>query len=292
MTSSRPASSLPYYATITPSGASTYVWAKASSPQALQTPDGIDRRSQACWYSVTSFSVNVNLTDGQQHLLSVYADDYDNKGRSETIQVIDANTSMVLDTETISSFTGGIYLDWVVSGNIVHQGDAGSAGPNALISGIFLDPPVPPSSSGANQATWFGADAGTQGNWIGTYGSQGYDVINNGSSLPSYATVTPSGELPYTWPSTSSPLALQDAVGSGRIEACWYSKSSFSVNVNLTDGLDSPPVHLHRRLRQLRAERADPDQRRLHGRRIEHRRTSRRSPRGPIWSGMSGAISW
>ena len=115
-------SGLPSYATITESGASTYVWPSASSPKALQTPDGANI-IEACWYSATNFSVNVNLTDGQQHLLSVYADDYDNKGRSETIQVIDANTSKVLDTESISSFTKGIYLDWVVSGSVVHQGD-------------------------------------------------------------------------------------------------------------------------------------------------------------------------
>jgi PKD repeat protein/methionine-rich copper-binding protein CopC len=86
-------------------------------------------------------------------------------------------------------------------------------------------------------ATFIKADTATQGNWIGTYGSQGYDVIGNAASLPSYATATPAGQSSATWAASSSdPRALQDASGSGRVAACWYSASSFSINVNLTDG--------------------------------------------------------
>ena len=65
----------------------------------------------------------------------------------------------------------------------------------------------------------------------------GYDVIGNAASLPSYATVTPSGEQSYTWAaSTTDPAALQTADGTSRIAACWYSDTSFTVDVNLTDG--------------------------------------------------------
>ena len=32
-------------------------------------------------------------------------------------------------------------------------------------------------------------DATTQGTWTGTYGTQGYDVVNGPVSLPSYATL-------------------------------------------------------------------------------------------------------
>ena len=80
-------------------------------------------------------------------------------------------------------------------------------------------------------------DTTTEGNWIGTYGSQGYDIIENAVSLPSYATVTPSGQSSSTgWPSsTTAPRALQTANGSSRIAACWYSATSFTVDVNLTD---------------------------------------------------------
>ena len=67
----------------------------------------------------TSFTVNVNLADGQAHDLELYFLDWDNKGRSEQVQLSDATTGTVLDTETISSFTNGVYLDWKVSGNVL-----------------------------------------------------------------------------------------------------------------------------------------------------------------------------
>ena len=44
-------------------------------------------------------------------------------------------------------------------------------------------------------ASYFMIDPTTEGNWIGTYGTQGYDIIGGPSSLPSYATVTPSGAV-------------------------------------------------------------------------------------------------
>jgi hypothetical protein len=45
-----------------------------------------------------------------------------------------------LDTETISSFSGGDYLQWAVTGNVVITVKC-LAGPNAVISGLFFDPP-------------------------------------------------------------------------------------------------------------------------------------------------------
>ena len=52
---------------------------------------------------------------------------------------------------------------------------------------------------------------------------QGYDVIGSSASLPSYATVTPSGQSSYTWASSTTDPRLQAAGGSSRIAACWYS---------------------------------------------------------------------
>ncbi len=71
----------------------------------------------------------------------------------------------------------------------------------------------------ANQAsaTFLKQDTTTQGTWIHTYGSQGYDVIGSSSSvsIPSYATVTPSGQSSYTWASsTTDPRALQNPANS------------------------------------------------------------------------------
>ena len=226
------AASLPSYATVTPAGQASYTWAGSSTdPRALQDAGGSGRIA-ACWYSPSSFTVDVNLTDGQTHDLELYFLDWDSTARSETVQISNASTGAVLNTETVTSFHSGVYLDYAVSGN-VDITITRQAGANAVLSGLFLDPPT----TAAPTASFIKQDTTTQGSWIGTYGSQGYDVIGNATSLPSYATVTPAGQASYTWAGSSTdPRALQDAGGSGRIAACWYSPSSFTVDVNLTDG--------------------------------------------------------
>ena len=62
------------------------------------------------------------------------------------MQISNAGTGTVLDTETISSFTNGVYLDWKVSGNLVIT-ITSEAGANAVLNGLFLDPTVSGSAS-------------------------------------------------------------------------------------------------------------------------------------------------
>ena len=221
---------LPSGDTITPAGQSTYTWTTTSSdPRALQVP-GSSNRVAAVWYSATSFTVDVNLGDGQAHDLELYFDDWDNKGRAETVQVSDAGTGNVLDTETISAFTSGVYLDWRVSGNLLITVTR-TAGANAVLNGLFLDGPTA-------SATFSQKDTTTQGTWIGTYGAQGYDIVSGPVSLPSGDTITPAGQSTYTWTTTSTdPRALQVPGSSNRVAAVWYSSTSFTVAVNLGDGL-------------------------------------------------------
>ncbi len=110
--------SLPANDTVTPSGQATYTWTTTSSdPRALQVP-GSSNRVAAVWDSATSFTVDVNLGDGLTHNLELYFLDWDSKVRSEQVQISDAGTGAVLDTETISSFNNGVYLDWRVAGNL------------------------------------------------------------------------------------------------------------------------------------------------------------------------------
>jgi ELWxxDGT repeat protein len=132
-------SSLPSYATVTPSGQSNYVWASSTTDaRALQTSGGSSRIA-ATWFSTTSFTVDVNLTDGKVHDLELYFLDWDNWGRSEQVQISNASTGAVLSTQSISSFQSGAYLDYAVSGNILitftNQGTK-----NAVLSGLFIDP--------------------------------------------------------------------------------------------------------------------------------------------------------
>jgi hypothetical protein len=131
--------SYPAYATVTPSGQSSYVWAQSTNDvRALSNPAG--GRIAATWYAANSFSVNINLTDGQTHQVALYLLDWDSSRRSERIDVVNS-AGQVTDSRTISSFNGGEYLVWNVSGNVTFR-ITHLAGSNAVLSGLFFDPPA------------------------------------------------------------------------------------------------------------------------------------------------------
>ncbi len=96
---------LPVYAAVTTSNAATDVWNSSTTDvRALQAAaPGTSSRIAACWYSVSSFTVDVNISDGQTHVVSIYADDWDSQGRVERVDVIDPSTGTVLDSRTIFS---------------------------------------------------------------------------------------------------------------------------------------------------------------------------------------------
>ena len=137
----------PAYATVTDTGPLTYVWtASTSDVRALQKAASSTDRIAACWYTPTltagaSYSFDVNLTDGNSHQVGIYAIDWDSCGpRAETIQLTDAATGIVLDTESISSFQTGGYLIWTVRGHVKITVINTAPGSNAVASGLFFDP--------------------------------------------------------------------------------------------------------------------------------------------------------
>jgi uncharacterized protein (DUF2141 family) len=135
----------PSYATVAARGNMNYTWSNPTSdPRALQNA-GSTGRIAACWYSPnltagSSYTVDVNLTDQNAHKVAVYMLNWDNCGRSQTVQVVDANSNAVLDSRTVSSFSGGQYLVWKLSGHVLIQVTNNVAGSNAVISGLFFSP--------------------------------------------------------------------------------------------------------------------------------------------------------
>jgi hypothetical protein len=128
---------LPSYATFTPTG-TPYTWSSGSTdPRALAIPGGSEGVA-SCWYNAASFSFNVNITDGNTHQIALYALDWDTTSRAETITIVEANNpSIVLSTQTVSSFNGGTYLVWNISGD-VQINITRISGVNAVISGVFF----------------------------------------------------------------------------------------------------------------------------------------------------------
>jgi hypothetical protein len=178
----------------------------------------------------------INLLDAQTHRFAFYLLDWDMRGRTEAVDVIDAASGALLDSRAATGFTDGQYLVWNIKGRVLFRIRL-TGGANAVYSAAFLDPAAGGTTTGATTATFLGTNTTTLGNWKGTFGSAGYAIANDSSSLPSYATVVHRGAL-WTWSSTTADTrALQKGASStDRIAATWYGYSPFDMDLNFTDG--------------------------------------------------------
>jgi len=173
----------------------------------------------------------MNFTDRAFHPVALYALDWDSLGRSETIQILDANTNAVLDTRTISNFSNGVYLIWNLYGNVTITVTTTNTA-NAAISGVFFGE-VTASGSGTNPnsagstpsgtVSFVTLDSTTQGNWQGVYGADGYFVADDSENMPTCATFDMQNQFNYVWdPNGVETRDLERASEPGRIAAAWY----------------------------------------------------------------------
>ena len=126
----------PAYATVTPGTHTSGIWSATSTDlKCLQkVATGSTDRIAGLWYQ-TSWSTSVNITG--THQLALYFLDYTNAGYAETVTIKDAATGVALDTRSVSSFQGGVYEVWTVSGNVTVTLTS-TAGHWAVLSGLFF----------------------------------------------------------------------------------------------------------------------------------------------------------
>ena len=106
------------------------------------------------------------------------------------------------------------------------------------LTGTAVPVQITVTSGGASgpSAQFVGTDTTTQGNWIGVYGTEGYTIVNDSVSTPSYASLTQTGTI-HVWSDTTTEVrALQRASGTGRIASAWFNNTFFDITLNLTDG--------------------------------------------------------
>jgi uncharacterized protein (TIGR03437 family) len=129
-------------------------------------------RVAARWSANSSFTIDLNITDGQAHRVALYNLDWDGNNRSQRIDVSDWATDALLDTQSINSFNGGQYLVWDIRGrvkiSIVRTG-AKTAVVSGLYFGAAANPTPTPTPSPSPSPT------------------------PNGNAAPSVAIVSPSG---------------------------------------------------------------------------------------------------
>ena len=240
----------PSYATVTPASNNAYVWAASTSDtRALLKAASSSDRVAGCWYSSAGFTIALNFTDGQTHQVGLYALDFDNAARSEKVEVLDSSGT-VLDTRTLSNFTGGQYLVWTLGGRVTLR-VTNVSGANAVIGGIFFGSPSAGGGSGGSgssgSAAFLKNDTNTAGNWKSVYGGEGAVIVGDSAKYPTYATVTPASNNAYVWAaSTSDTRALLKAASSSdRVAGCWYSSAGFTIALNFTDGQKTHQVGLY-----------------------------------------------
>jgi hypothetical protein len=320
----------PSYAQMSFVGQSTWTWASSTTDvRGLQRSSSTTDRLAATWYSSTGFNIDLNLADGSSHAVAVYGVDWDGLARQQRVEIVDAMTGIVLDGQTLSTFSNGGYLIWRLSGHVLIRVTR-LQGPNAVLSGIFFDVPTgatPPTirltsptatttvtapavvtveadaqdvdatiadvtffagaipigsatsppyrafwnvtvpgqysltaratnsvgqttvtapltvsvggspTGGGASASFVGLDATSGGTWRGRYGTQGYAIAADSNSQPSGVPLMWAGYSSWVWAFSADPRALQRPTGIERIASTWFSSTSFTIDVNVTDGL-------------------------------------------------------
>jgi hypothetical protein len=112
--------------------------AVTTDPRALASPTGGARRA-AEWTGDDGFTLNLNLKDGQQHRVSLYMLDWRPSGRSQKLEILDAATGQILDSQTLDAFGSGVYLSWLLRGSVKIRFTNLANGLNTVLGGIFFD---------------------------------------------------------------------------------------------------------------------------------------------------------
>jgi hypothetical protein len=95
---------------------------------------------------------------------------------------------------------------------------------------------------GTSAVSFVKTDTTTLGNWKGAYGADGWEIVGdpsgNAMSLPSYSSLTESGNSTYVWTTTSAASSSLEEAASGstnRVAAIWYSNTAFSIQLDASD---------------------------------------------------------
>lgn len=113
-----------------------------SNERGLQAPTGTTRKIGA-WYHATAVIATLTFTNAYSGMVRVYMIDWDGTTRRQTLKINDGSNPAAVDLG--GQFDQGMWVGRSVSvgaaGTVVITATNGGGGsPNAVISGIFLDP--------------------------------------------------------------------------------------------------------------------------------------------------------
>ena len=230
---SQDVSNLPGITAALVSGTRTTWAANTADVRALQAPDGSTVRTASAYSDPSVVTEGLKFTNAYSGDISIYAVDWDNVGRAETISLNDGSGPRLY---SLAGFGQGEWLTFpvnVAAGatvTISATNTATVAGATAVISGVMIgDAGAPPVTAGTQAP---------QGNWTKAYGAAGYDLAgwNNGTSdlswMPNAAITLDQGSRAVQATTTSDLRALSDPTGASRTAADYTDPNQ--VRVKLT----------------------------------------------------------
>ncbi|HET6815758.1 MAG TPA: putative Ig domain-containing protein [Mycobacteriales bacterium] len=213
-------------ATISLDQGQRYMWSGDTTDiRALQSPDQSTRKA-ATWFDGSQLGLTMKFSSAYSGNLHVYAVDWDATDRRETVTVTDGagGQTSALD----ASFNNGAWLTFpitVATGGTVTITATRDAGANAVISGLFL------------------GESSPRGNWVGTYGADGYvlGAWTGGGDLAvlpnDIATATLTDGQRFVWNGdTTDVRALQSPDQATRKAATWYGDTHVGVSLTFPSG--------------------------------------------------------
>jgi hypothetical protein len=127
----------PGYVQVDFAGHGLSTWAPTTrNVRALEASDGMGRIASA-WSSPSNLTIDIGLMDAKTHRISLYFLDWDEAGRTQVIDVLNASNGKVLESHAISDFANGQYLTFDLSGQVKIRVTP-IAGSSAVLSGLFF----------------------------------------------------------------------------------------------------------------------------------------------------------
>ena len=169
--------SMPAYATaVAPVNNSlTYAGTDQGEDARYLLKPGSSTHENGIWYQNAGsvFTFDVALTAGKMCNVAVYCWDWDGSSHGLQIDVLDGDTSVVLNTQSVSDYGNGKYFVWVVSGHLKFR-VSGLSSARPFASGLFFDPPPYPGLVNLPATNVLSTTAYLNGNLTSTGGSPTY----------------------------------------------------------------------------------------------------------------------
>jgi hypothetical protein len=216
---------------------SRYDWApNTSDTRALRSPGGLTRNAST-YYDPSQIQLKLTFTSAYIGNLHLYAVDWDGGSRREIISV-NGQSALIGQCATAEKecgeFHNGAWVEFpiaVPAGGVVTVTVDRTAGANAVLSGLFL------GGAGAPPART--VTTSPEGNWVGTFGASGSDLLafngaSDETSLPNASAVIEQGTR-FRWAaSTGDVRALENPGKTARAAAALYDANEIRLHLNFT----------------------------------------------------------